>query len=469
MILMKINKLKGMRKIYFLLTIWFCFNSLIAFSQNQTYQLSLQQSIDYALEHNKTLLNAKDEITSSEYKIKEARAQGLPQIEGALNYNTYFNYEMNIEFGGSSEPPTLNYNVLDFGDLEILKLLNNMSAGSSQAIIMNDQFSGNVQLSQLIFSGQYLAGVQTAKIAGKLSKQNLTLTELDIKENVTNSYYTILITEQTLNIINGNIDNMNEILTHTSNLYNAGVAEETDVDQIKVLVNQLKNSQKSLERIVQLNYNLLKFQLGVAPETDIELSDKLETITESIIITISSDFEIASNINYQMMESQIEIKEKQVDMQNWAYAPTVAGFYSYTEKFKTTGFDMNPNHLAGLSINVPIFSSGVRKAKVSQAKIELEIAKRNKEMLKEQLEIQHKQLVFNFYNAAENYNNQKENTTVAKRVLKSIENKYKQGVVSSLDLVQANNNYLSAENNYLSAVLTLLQAQTALNKLYNKL
>ena len=78
-------------------------------------------------------------------------------------------------------------------------------------------------------------------------------------------------------------------------------------------------------------------------------------------------------------------------------------------------------------------------------------------------------VVFNFYNAAENYNNQKENTTVAKRVLKSIENKYKQGVVSSLDLVQANNNYLSAENNYLSAVLTLLQAQTALNKLYNKL
>ena len=110
---------------YFLIAL-FLFVSLGLFSQKQTYSLSLQQSIDYALEHNKTLLNAKDEIALSDQRIKETKAQGLPQIEGALNYNTYFNYEMNIEFGSSGEAPVIDYTVMDLGDMEVLKLLGGM-------------------------------------------------------------------------------------------------------------------------------------------------------------------------------------------------------------------------------------------------------------------------------------------------------------------------------------------------------
>ena len=109
---------------------------------------------------------------------------------------------------------------------------------------MSDQFSGKVQISQLIFSGQYYAGIKTARIAQKLADQSLVATELDIKENVTNSYYNILSMERTLQILNENLKNLNEILLNTSNLYKAGVAEETDVDQIKIAVSQLKNSQK---------------------------------------------------------------------------------------------------------------------------------------------------------------------------------------------------------------------------------
>ncbi len=444
----------------------FCFT---LFSQEQVYRLTLQECIDYALQHNKSLLNAKDQATSVEYQIKETRAQGLPQIDGKINYNTYFDYELNINFGDSESSTSIDYSLLDAGDKEIMKLFSAMASSTSRSIVMNDQCSGNVQVSQLIFSGQYLIGLQSAKIARKLANQNITLTELDIKENIIKTYYTILVSERTLNIINENIENMNEILLHTTNLYKNGVAEETDVDQLNVLVSQLKNSQKSLERMIQLNYNLLKFQLGVAPETSIELSDNLDNITGNISTTISSDFNIGNNINYQMMETQVEISKKQLEVNNWSYAPSLVGFYSYTEKFKTTGFDMTPNHLAGFSLNVPIFSSGLRKAKVSEAKIDYEIAKRKKEMLEDQLKTQHKQLLYSFYNAVENYNTQKENIIVAKRVLKSMENKYKQGLISSLDFVQANNNYLSAENNYLSAVLTLLQAQTSLNKLYNNL
>lgn len=436
--------------------------------QDQEYRLTLEQAREYALQHNKTLLNERDKVLSADKKVKETIAQGLPQVEGSLDYMTYFNYEMEFNFGGGNQP-NINYSVLDAGDLEVLNAIGQMS--SSDPIIMSDQFSGKVQLTQLIFSGQFYAGIKIAKIARQLSDQSLIINELDVKENVSNTYCLILTNEQTLKIINENLNNLETIQQHTTNLYRAGVAEATDVDQIKITVSQLKNTQKSLERMNQLSYNMLKFQLGVAPETAIVLADSLEQIIglinpQQAIIT---DYDITSNINYQLMESQVSLSEKQLNMQNWAYAPIIAGYYNYTEKFKTTGFDMNPNHVAGVSLSMPIFSSGMRRAKVSQAKIDLDIAQRNQEMVKDQLQTQKDQLMFNYQNALENYNTQKENVEVANRVYKSIQNKYEHGLASSLDLTQANSNYLSAENNYLSSVMTLLQAQTSLEKLYNTL
>ncbi len=458
-------------KISFLLVLMLSGGILLG--QEQPYMLSLAQAQEYALQHNRSILNARDQVESSKKKVYETIANGLPQIEGSLDYMTYFNYELYLDFGGGggagfeqlfTDPD------IDAGDIKVLQALGSMF-GSSEPIIMDDQFSGKIQVSQLIFSGQYIAGIQVAKIARRLADQNLLSNELDVKENVTNSYYNILTTEQTLRILGENLDNLNSLLEHTHNLFKAGLAEETDVDRIRMSVSQLKNTQKSLERLNQLNYNLLKFQLGVAPDASISLTDSLEYFIENINpdVALVNNFDVNNNVNYQMIESQVKMTKKQVDMQYWAYTPTIAGFYSYTEKFITTGFDMTPNHLAGVSVSVPIFSSGMRNSQVSQAKINLDIAQRNQEMVKDQLETQNSQLLYNYQSAFDNFNTQKENVDVAARVYEKVKNKYKQGMASSFELTQENSNFLSAESNYLSALSSLLQAQTMLDKLYNRL
>lgn len=438
----------------------------------ESFTLTLDQARDYALQYNKTLLTAKDQVASAKLQYWSALAQGLPQINGSVDFMTYFNYEMEFNFGssegGTAFDPTNP--ALDAGDFVVLDALNGMF-GSSEPIIMDNQMSAAAQVSQLLFNGQYWVGLQTANIARRLADQSVVMNELDVKESITNSYFTTLVTEQNLRILGENLNNLNTMLEHTTNMYKAGVAEETDVDQLKITVSQLKNSQKSLERAVQLNYNMLRFQLGVAPDADIKLADNLEQVMTRINPQTALDpsFNVANNINYQMVENQTLISKKQVDMQSWAFAPTISGFYSYTKKIITTGFDMTPNHLAGVTATVPIFSSGMRAAQLSNAKVNHNIAIRNQEMVKEQLEIQKNQLLYNYESAFENFNTQKENVEVANRVLKNIQNKYKEGMVSSLDLTQANTNYLSAESNYLSALLTLLQAQTALEKLYNNI
>jgi len=279
----------------------------LLYGQEQPYTLTLAQAREYALKNNKSLMNARDGVVSSKQKVKETIAQGLPQVEGSLNYMTYFNYEMNFSMGSSTEP-NINYSLLDLGDMEVLNAISQMS-GSSEPIVMSDQLSGKVQLSQLIFSGQYLAGIKTAKIARKLSEQSVVASEQDVKENVTNTYYQILTSERTLKIINENIKNLNDILQHTTNMFNTGLAEQTDVDQLKITVNQLKNSQKALERMTQLSYNMLKFQLGVPPATSIILTDSLTQLLDATNpqAALAKDFNITENINYQMMESQVSL------------------------------------------------------------------------------------------------------------------------------------------------------------------
>ncbi len=442
-------------------------------AQQDQLRVSLKEAQAYALEHNKTLRNAHGDVRIAEQQYRAARGQGLPQVNGSVDYMTNFNYEATFDFGGDDDPqpPDIDFTKLDAGDFEILNLLNQMSASSSSTIVMTDQANAQVQVSQLLFGGQYWVGLQTARIAQEMARQSVNITELDVRENVAGTYQLILVTEEIMAVLEKNITNLEDIKTHTNNMYAAGLAEQTDVDQIAISISQLENQKKSMERNISLSYNMLRLQMGMKPSQELSLTDSLGAVLDHTLesMGLSTSFNVTQNPNYQIVYKQEQLQAKMVDMQKWAYAPTLTGFYSYTEKIMTTGFDLSPNNAAGLNLSVPIFSSGVRKAQLDEAKIELEKAKRSKELLEEQLQLQNNQLRYELSNAYDNYLTQKQNVEVARRLLKSMQNKYRQGVVSSLDLTQANSNYLQAESNYLNGTMQLMQSSLKLKKLYNQL
>lgn len=407
-------------------------------AQEEAQSLSLQEAVDYAIEYNKELRASKMDIELYRQMVREAVSQGLPQINGSLDYSSNFGYKMN------------------FG---------------TQSMKLKDQSNLQVSVSQLIFSGQWIVGVQTSKIAQRLAAQQVDMSEQDIVETIYNSYYTVLVSERLRDILQQNLENMNEIYEHTSNMFKAGTVEETDLDQIKINVGQLKNNLLAMERTVEVNYNLLRIQLGLEAGTKITLTDKLEQFLDENKSNslYAQPFEITNNLEYQVMETQAEMNRKTVTQQKWSFAPTISGSYAYTYKIKKAGFDMSPNHSAGLTMSIPVFSGLQRLSQVKQAKIEYERTLLNRDLLKDNLNLQNEQLKFDLKNAMENYALQKENIEVASKVLNNYQIKYEQGAVSSLDLTQANDNYLTAESNYTNAILTLLQAQVSIEKLYNQL
>jgi len=463
---------------------------LIAQEAPEKLVLDLQGAINYAVAYNKNLKNARMEVERSKASVWESISQGLPQVDGTLDYMTYFNYEMEFNFGSGGEAPSFTPEDLQnaFNQTQALfpyytqdnvavHAANSYYDGVLQSmlppstILLNDASTAKLQVSQLIFSGQYIVGIQAAKLAKLISEQNLEFNELGIKESVITSYYLVLMTEESLDILEKNLENLSETLMMTETMYKTGMAEQTDVDQIRITVNQMGNSVNALKRNLELNYNMLRFQLGVETNVELELTDGLEAlfISEEPGSLLSVPFIMEDNITYQLLKSQEEINEKLLGMEKWNYAPTLAGFYNYNAKIKSTNFDMNPNHLAGLTMAVPIFSSGMRKARVDQARIDYNVAQNNLEIMEDQLKLQEKQYRYNLQNSMENFETQKENREVAKRVYDSFSRKFEQGMATSLDLTQANGNYLEAESNYMTAMMEVLDAKLQLDKLMNKL
>lgn len=449
---------------------------LLFYAQNEkkTLILSIKEAQNYAIENNKALKNSYYDVEIAKRQMWQTIAKGLPQVSATIDYTNYFNYSMSLGFG-SSNGITLNAEqlaLLDQGDVAILNLLQQAMGGSSSGDIkMNNTSNAKLQVSQLLFSGEYITSIQMQKIAQMLIEINNEKNVLDIKEQVINTYYQSLIINKSIDILNANIDNLTNTLQKTEVLYKTGMIEETDVDQLKLSLLSLEISRNSLQRNAELNLNLMKIHLSLKPDDEIILSDKYDSVFESIdlltVLDIQSDIE--NNINVRLLKKQENLYERQVALKQWAYAPTLVAAYNYTEKLMKTNFDMTPKNLFTLQLNIPIWSSGERTAAVQEQKLELLKIQNNREVLYEQLELQEQQLRLNLISAIEKYNSQKENLILAEKIFNKTELKFRQGVVSSFDLMQANTNLLQIQSSFLQSGMDVLQAKLTLDKFLDKI
>lgn len=437
-------KLFRMNTIFkFLLCSIFFLHFISAKAQN-TLSLSLDSSIVYALNHNKTLINSKYAISKSSQKIKETIAAGLPQINASIDYSNFLGATAELKLSDKAPAAVIEFNP-------------------------TSNFKANV--SQVIFNGNLFIGIQLSKLAKSITEQSYQKDELNVKEQTTQAYYMILASERILKIVKGNRENIQLIFEKTTNLVNAGIIEETEAKKLTILITTVDNSTKSIERQLEMGYNLLRLQLGIESNQEIKLTTTLDEIELKHFAqsSISDTFNIENNIDFNLVSMQGKIAKKQITMKQSNYLPTLVAFYSYTEKIIKPVFDMTPKQVLGFTLNIPIFSGGQRLYQVSQAKIDYKITQNTEELLKQQLTTQERQLRYNYNNLLEQYINQKANLEISKEVLDKMTLKFQQGIISSLELTSANNEYLNAESNYTNVLLQLLNANLSLRKINNKL
>jgi len=435
-----------------LLLFFFTGGIILAQQNGGEMNLSLKDAKDYAIQHNKMTTSARLDVDASKMALWETISSGLLQVSGGASFTD------NIK--------------------QMVFLLPDFIGGTDKKtpITMGSKFNSalNLQAAMPLFNASYYVGIETVKLAGKLAEMNVKSTEQDVCEAISSAYYLILISEESLRILDSNITNLQETLKSTKQMYSVGMAESVDVDQMVSNVTMVENSRSSLQRTVELNYNLLRFQLGVTADTKITLKETLENITQQLDLQtlISQEFNYSNNLNYKLIEGQEKMSALNLKSQKALVLPTLTGVIQSSSTGmgdKLPEIAWYPSSFYMFQLSVPIFGSGERYAKIRKAQINLLKATNTKEMVSEQLLLQEKQLRYNLVNANLQYISQKNNIEVSKRVYASTENKFRQGMASSLELTQANSLFLQAENNYVSALMNLLQTKLALDKLLNNM
>ena len=403
-----------------------------------TLNLSLAQAQDYAVESNRSLRNANLAVQKAYAQRWQTIASMLPSADLSWSYTSMMNYEMNL--GGMP-----------------IAMPDNGTLGITAAIGIN---------------GQAIVGALLNNVAIDMQKLNLQQSEDNLRANIKTSYASVLVLQNVVTLLESSLANIERMAEMTQRSVDVGAAEQTTADLIKVRANTLKNNINANLRSTQLATNALKVLLDVPAETELVLTSTLEDFlsAEAILALLGNDFVLENNLSYQLLEKNVDLATKNVHMAGWAYGPTVALAYQYSDKQyfgEKEGFNMTPPNAVSLNISMPLWSSGKRAASVVEKKIALEEARNTFAETANNLGIQNEQLRYNLLNGYETYINEKDNMAVTQRVFESTTNKFNQGAASNLDLVNASNDLITAQSSYVQAVLTLVNAQVELEKFLN--
>lgn len=423
----------------------------LLFCQEEKRSFSLIEAIIYGQEHNRNIKNANLNILAAKQQVWATKAIGLPQINGAIDYQTYLQTPFETGDTGPDNPFSFFF--------------------------PNHNLTPSVTLNQLIFDGSYIVGLQANKVFLEISKNAKDKTINTIENDIVNAYNNALLTKESIAIIKNNIATLSANLNETTKIFENGLTEEENVEQLQLTLSNLEINLKSLEALYDISKGYLKILLGMAPTQTIELTDTLENlITKNIALDIvNTDHPISNNIDYKIAQNQVQSKRLEYKLEKSEILPKINAFISsnyigisdeFSSFFKREQ-DWLFTTVAGASIKIPIFSSFGGKSRIQKAKIEWDIAKNDLITAESTLSLQFKNAKNEYTLAIDTYANKQKNLQLAEKIAHKNTIKYKEGLASSFDLRQAQLQLYSSQQDYLQAIIDVINKKATLKNLLN--
>lgn len=413
---------------------------------------TLEQSIAYALENAPSIKNASLDYDIARAKVKETTAIGLPQVNG--KWDLMYNLSIQKQF-----LPANAFNPSAPADLIV-------------PVEFGVDFSSNASatLTQLIFDGSYLVGLQAAKTYTELAEQSIAKSKEDVVINVQKSYYMVLVTQSRMSQIEENKKMLEQLMKDTKALTDAGFAESVDVKRVTVNLNNLLVEVQKLKSFEQITLNMLKFQMGMPVSENITLSETLQSkVAEMTATNTGANFE--NRREFKMIEVQNELNELNLKNEKIKLLPSLAAFGTLGINRGSNDFgdvmafgDYQDYSMIGLSLNVPIWSSGQRKHRISQAKAENKKTQNDRDMLMNSFELESVQASSTLENNVEVLKVREENMKLAEEVYENSQIKYKEGVGSSFEVTSSQTDLKTAQTDYYSALYDAIISKIDLEK-----
>ena len=425
---------------------------LFTFTSNAQDQqsLTLKDAIKYALENKAEAKKARLKIENSEYQIQEVRSRALPQIaaNGSLNYNPIIQTTV-IDGAGFGAPGTT------------------IQAAFGQTWTS----TAGVSLTQALFDQSVFTGLKAAKTTREFYQINDQLTEEQVIEKVANNYYQVYVLRQKLVLAESNLTTTTKVRDIVKGQFDNGLAKRIDLDRMNVNLSNINTQKQQIINTVQLQENALKFYMGMAIDTPINIPQSQFEVSPAAFTDVPN---IANRSEYLLIKKQEELLVLQKKSIVAGYYPTLslAASYNYIGQGPNMPWFAKPSDgvywsdfaAIGLNLRVPIFSGFGTRARVRQADVALRTIEEDIKDTTLALDLDFKNASTQIENSLITLKNQKENMKLADEILKNINNNYLQGLASLTDLLDAENASTQAQNNYTAAILDYKLAEIKLIK-----
>ena len=436
-----------MRKYIYSVFVIFFMSTLQA--QEKELSLSMQEAIDYAIKNNYDNKTAVNNIEAAKKRKWETTTMGLPQISGKIDYQNNLKQLFDaIDFNNDGIP--------DFG--------------------AKHSATAGVTLTQLIFDGSYLVGLQSAKTYLKISEQGKEKTELATREAVINAYGNVLVAEKTIDILTSNKKVLKKNVNETQKIYDNGLTELENLEQLQITLGNIENNLNNAKRLKVIGLQMLNVALGNDITTKITLTDSLEdlTLNNTDLSLLAKTFNIDNHIDYRIAQNDRESKRLLMRLEQSKALPKLSAFINYNAVANSNSFSffkgsqkwLNTSML-GVTLNVPIFSSFGRSAKTARARIELDNADIKLKEITQKLNLQAARAKSDYQLSIQNYETAKKNLNLSERIEKKQQVKFFEGISSSFDLLQAQNQLYTQQNKYVQSMLDVIAKKAKLENALN--
>jgi outer membrane protein TolC len=440
------------------------------------HEFTVQQAVAYAIKNNVNVKNALVDVQIQEQVNREVTSRAYPQING--NIGTTYNPAVATQVLPNFISPSTYQVLIDQG----------VKDGSGNPIVMPNDFgliaaqfgtrfsaSGGISLNQLLFDGQVFVGLLARDATMRFSRKNVEVTEEVIKANIYKIYYQLVVSKTQVELLDANIVLLEKLLRDTRIIYENGFAERLDVDKVNVQLTNLQTEKRKVINTISNGYYGLKVLMGMPVNDELVLTDKLtdEQIREGILE--AGDFSYDNRKEIQYAQIGKELNEYNIRRYNLSKMPTVslnANYAKNAQRNKWNFFgkgDWFSIASVNLNIAVPIFNGFYTRAKVQQAKLELQKTENQLSALKLSIDNEVAVSKNNFASAVATMDFQKKNMELAEKVYQQTKKKYEMGTGSQMEINTAQTDLKAAQTNYITALYDAIVAKVDFMKATGKL
>ncbi|MBK6680037.1 MAG: TolC family protein [Ignavibacteriales bacterium] len=339
----------------------------------------------------------------------------------------------------------------------------------------DNTLTATLSLSQNIFAGGIFIGAQAAEIYAKIADHIVDATELELKYQVKAAYFGVMVTKEVLEVASANLSQAEDNLKNTQIKYDAGLVPEYDLVRAKVAVQTAKPELEQAKNSNQITRDVLRNIMGLSYNVEVEVSDSLNykdlTIDEFELV-VEKMFRF--NPVVKQLEQTINLREKAVGVYQSEFLPSLRAYGAWNVESQENdersigSWRFNNSINLGLELSVPIFNGWSSKSRVTQAELEVKIARENLKKTKEGLATQLRETTLKIANQKEKLKAYTEAVSQAELAHSLANIRYTAGVGTQLEVIDAQVGVTRAKYNYLNGVYEYYLLIANLEKLSGK-